>query len=212
MRISCTQLESFRLFSEQDWMTEEAMLATIRGDAADGPQLRLGRAFENVLMDPERYAVPLGYVYDAGYLQYRFDAKDMDPCLALVDPDGVFQVKGVKAYGQGVDVVAKADQIAGARIHEWKTTTGSFDVDKYLTSLQWRFEADIFQPRALTYHVFVLDDHENGVVGVRGIETFSLYPYPELEQDCREWLRKFCAYVTARGLDGVLRARQLQAA
>jgi hypothetical protein len=82
-----------------------------------------------------------------------FDDATMREPLALVDRRGVFQVKSTKAYGD-CTVVAKADTIVGAHIGEWKTTTSTFDVEKYLQSCQWRFELDIFGAPQLTYHVF----------------------------------------------------------
>ena len=69
--------------------------------------------------------------------------------------------------------------------------------------------ADIFQPARITYHVFCLYENAyNGVIELRGIETFNLYPYPELHQDCCDLLGRFVEYVKAKGLDGMLRERQ----
>jgi len=64
----------------------------------------------------------------------------------------------------------------------------------------------------VTYHVFLLDDHGNGVVGLKGIESFNLYPYDDLHQDCAALVQQFASYVTAKGLDGLLRERQAAAA
>ena len=208
MRISATQLEAFRLFTVEDWMTTEMLEASIRGEQPDSPQMALGRAFENILMEPARYAVPRGFVSDG----YQFSDDTMARCLALVDRRGVFQVKATKRYRDDIDVVAKADQVVGVALAEWKTTTGSFDVEKYLPSLQWRFMVDIFQAKAVQYHVFVLDDHGNSVVDVRSIESFSVYPYRHLAQDCEAWVSQFADYVRARGLDAQLRLRQIEAA
>lgn len=215
MRISTTTLESFRLWRQpdQDWMTEESLIDTIRGRFVPNAAVRLGGAFGKVLETPEKYEVPLGYVFDdAGHLQYQFSHATMAPALALMDhTHGVFEAKATKEYGD-CTVVAVADQLVGARLIEHKTTTGTFDFEKYAASCQWRFMVDIFRPASVTYHIFLLDDHENGVVELKGIESFNLYPYPELHQDCCDLLAEFCEYVTARGLDGLLRERQKAAA
>lgn len=209
MRISATTLESFRLYLDpaNEWFTEDKMLATIKGEVVDTPEMALGRAFESVLMDPDRYRVANGFLY----ADYTFSDATMARPLALVDRRGVFQVKTTKRYG-AVDVVSKADQLLGAQIHEWKTTQSTFDAEKYLASYQQRFMLDAFEAALVTYHVFSLDDHGNGVVEVRDIHTLNVFPYAALHQDCCELLAAFVDYVTTQRLDGLLRARQVAAA
>lgn len=208
LRISTTTLESFRLFSQpdQEWMTEDALLATIRGEFTPTPAINLGLAFGRVLEQPERFRVPNGYRCD----DYTFDDATMSRPLALFDRSGVFEAKATKVYGDAV-VVAKADYLHGLHCREFKTTTGSFDVEKYAESCQWRFLLDIFEAALVTYDVFLLEDHDNGVATLRGIESFNLFPYAELRLDCQELVGEFVSYVTVKGLDGLLRERQRRA-
>lgn len=205
MRISTTTLESYRLFMEpdQDWMPEAELLATIRGEFRPTPAVLLGHAFGKVLEDPDRYQVPGGYRFG----DFSFSESTLAPALALIDRRGVFEAKATKAYG-ACTVVAKADHLRGAHLSEFKTTGFTFNFDKYAASCQWRFMVDLFEASKVTYHVFLLDDHENGVAELRGIETFNLYPYAALHQDCGDLVTRFAAYVTAKGLDGLLRDRQ----
>jgi len=209
VRISTTTLESFRLWSQpdQDWMTEESLIDTIRGKFVPTPAVLLGSAFGQVLETPEPFKVDGGYRCG----DYTFDDATMAEPLALIDRRGVFEAKAMRRYGDD-DVVAKADHLYGAHLSEFKTTTGYFDYDKYEASCQWRFMVDIFEPVKVTYHIFRLNDHGNGVVELRGIDSFDLYPYPALHQDCAELLSRFVSYVTLRGLDGLLRQRQADAA
>jgi hypothetical protein len=209
MRISTTTLESFRLFMEpeQEWMTEDALLATIRGVFTPTPAISLGLAYGKVLEDPDRFQVPGGYRCNG----FNFADATIAPALALIDRRGIFEAKAAKAYGPH-EVVAKADHLLGAHLSEFKTTGSTFSFDKYADSCQWRFMTDIFEPRQVTYHVFLLDDHENGVAELRGIESFNLYPYAELHQDCCDLLGRFVDYVTVKGLDGLLDDRQKAAA
>lgn len=193
---------------DQDWMTEQALIDTITGKFEPTVPVLIGSAFGKVLEDPDRFKVPGGYRCGG----YTFDEATMREPLALMDHRyGVFEAKGSRAYGP-VDVVAKADQIVGAHLKEHKTTLGTFDFDKYAASCQWRFMADIFEPAKITYHVFLLEDHENGVVSLKGIESFDLYPYPGLHDDCCALLNRFVDYVTLKGFDALLRERQRVAA
>ena len=207
MRISATTLESFRLWSQpdQEWMSEDQLIASIRGEFTPTPAVELGKAFGAVLETPDTYVTTGGFQYGS----YFFPDDVMRPALALTDHEhGVFEAKGTREYGD-CTVVAKADQLVGARLYEHKTTLGYFDFDKYAASCQWRFMADIFRPVSITYHVFLLDgSDEDGPIDLRGIESFTLYPYQGLHDDCAALVREFSAYVTARGLDGLLRDRQ----
>lgn len=216
MRISTTTLESFRLFEQPDtdWMTEAELMATIRGQFTGNRKVHIGQAFGRVLEHPDRYRVPGGYRVPIRGTEEFIELGDevMSAPLALIVPGSVFEAKGVRRYGAH-DVVAKADQMTGARIIETKATLGTFDFHKYADGCQWRFMADIFQPRAITYHVFVLDEDEaNGVIRLKATESFNLFPYPELHQDCRDLVSRFVEYVRWRGLDVVLEQRQAEAA
>lgn len=206
MRISATTLESYRLWRDpdQEWMSEDDLRDSILNIWKPTHKVELGSAFGKVLEDPDRYLAPGGFRCDG----FAFARDVMEPCLDVVDRRGVFEAKALKRYGD-VDVVSKADHVFGARLSEFKTTTSSFDVKRYLDSYQWRFMADAFQPSVITYHVFCLYEcQSNGVIELRSIESFNLFPYPNLQDDCGELLREFCGYVTARGLDTVLRQRQ----
>lgn len=213
MRISATQLESFRLFMQpdQDWMSEDELIATIRGQFVPNHKVNLGSAFGRVLEDPDAYLVPGGFRVKVGGESFEFGMDVMEPCLDLIDRRGVFEAKAVKTY-DGHDVASKADHLLGAHLSEFKTTLSSFNFDKYADSCQWRLMADAFRPTRITYRVFCLDEATNGVIGLKSIECFDLYPYPAMAADCRRLVREFAIYVEAKGLADVLNARQAAAA
>jgi len=217
MRISTTTLESFRLFMdpEQEWMSEDDLAATIRGEFVPNHKVLLGLAFGTVLETPEPYRVTGGYRISPRGCAETFELSDdvMGPALALIDrPRTVFEAKALGRFGPH-DVVAKADQLVGGRLFETKTTLSTFDFDKYAQACQWRFMLDIFQAASCTYHVFCLFESEaTKVIELRSVETFTLYPYPGLRQDCEALVREFESYVTAKGLDGYLNIRRVEAA
>lgn len=213
MRISATTLESFRLFMQpyQDWMSEDELLATIRGQFVPNHKVNLGSAFGKVLEDPDRYLAPGGFRLTVNGETFEFGRDVMEPCLALIDRRGVFEAKAVTAYGPH-DVVCQADHLLGGDLSEFKATLGTFDADKYLASCQWRYMADAFKPQRITYRIFCLSEATNGVIELRSIENLPVYPYPALHQDCADLVREFASYVTAKGLDGLLRERQRTAA
>jgi hypothetical protein len=205
VRISTTTLESYRLWRDpnQEWMSEDDLIATINGVWTPNHKVLLGSAFGKVLEDPDKYLVPGGFECQG----FGFDRDVIEPCLAVIDRRGIFEVKASRRYDD-CDVVAMADHMLGSHLSEFKTTLSSFDVSKYMDACQWRFMADIFQPTQITYHVFCLHEATNGVIELKSIESFNLYPYAGLHEDCCALVREFKGYVTARGVDGVLRDRQ----
>jgi len=223
MRASATTIESFRLWRdpEQAWMSEADLLATIRGEFTPNRGILIGQAFGKILENPDKYRVSGGYrtkhwplVEDGEkkWLAFHFSDATMAGPLAIAVRHGVYEAKAQKQYGD-VLIVSKADMLVGADLHEFKTTLNSFDAEKYAVSSQWRFMASAFQPRRITYHVFLLREGKGSEAGVvvgelRDIETMPLYPYAELDRDCADLARDFAAYVTQRGLDGMLRERQ----
>lgn len=212
MRISATQLESFRLFMSpnQEWMGEDELAATIRGEFVPNHKVNLGSAFGRVLETPEAYAVDGGYRLTVNGETFEFGADVMAEPLALIDRRGIFEAKTVKSYGPH-DVASKADHVLGGDLSEFKTTLSTFDFDKYAQSCQWRYMADAFQPKRITYRVFCLSEATNGVIELRSVESFNLYPYAGLHQDCARLVMDFVAYVEAKGLADVLNARQAAA-
>ncbi len=213
MRISATQLESFRLYMEpeQDWMSEDDILATIRGQFVPNHKVNLGLAYGRVLERPDCYRRNGGYALDVNGEWFEFGDDVIEPAIALIDYEtSVFEAKVVKSYGPH-DVASKADCLRGAELHEFKTTLSSFDFDKYADSYQWRYMVDAFQPVRVTYHVFLLNEGSNGVIELRGIESFHLYPYAELHRDCSDMVRAFADFAGSKGLTALLDARQAAA-
>src|SRR5579862_6325036 len=110
MRVSATTLESFRLWSdpEQEWLTEDDLLASIRGQFVPTAQVELGSAFGQILEAPDRFRVPGGYACKG----YTFSDETMVEPLKLMDHrQGVFEAKAAKDYPGGVTVISRADQL-----------------------------------------------------------------------------------------------------
>lgn len=220
MRVSATTLESFRLYMEADFMPEAELIETIQGVFRPNKKMMLGQAFGRCLEKPEKYRQDAGEFAEAPYyrvpirvgeewVEYIFSEAMMQPCLDVFDRRGVFEAKATKEYGD-VTVVAKVDQLLGTGIIENKTKLSQFDFDKYQESYQWRFMLDLFDgATSVSYNVFLLhEDKDDGSYSLKDIEQFTLYPYPDLHQDCVEMVGRFTEYVKQRGLEDVLREKQ----
>jgi len=207
MRISTTTIESFRLWQTGDWMSEEDLQATIKGEFVPTFNTELGKHYHAILEEPEPYRSLFGY----GRGGFQFEAAAIDEMLARINPAGVPEVKTARELlvaGAGVvHLVSKCDWIAGLHIDEFKTTLEGFDAEKYMASYQWRIMTMLFEATSVSYHVALLKD-ETEKITLRGIESLNVFPYPQLEADVRHLLREFVHYVNLRGLGDILRERQ----
>jgi len=215
MRISTTMLESFRLYlrPEETWPTEETLLATIRREFQPTRQMVIGQAFGRILERPSAYRIDGGYCVQSQEFGDIILGDDViGPALELIQPTTVFEPKGVKEYA-GHEVVARADQLHGADLIETKTTFAGYNIERYLESAQWRYLADIFAVPRVTYQVYVLDEHSNGVIALKSLEIVPVYAYPTLHRACEALVEQFVAYIDLKdrsglGLRAMLHARQ----
>src|SRR5262245_11170919 len=196
MRISTTTLEAFRLF-RAGRKPEAELLATITRTFVPTYRVRLGRAYGRILEQPDVHRVSGGYACG----EFRFEADAVDPALATIDRRSAgFEVPHARRYGAHT-VVAKVDHIRGAEITEFKTRVGGgYHPDRYASSVQWRFELDVFRAVSVTYRIF----HLTAGLALSAIEELPLYPSPALEANCFALGDAFVHYVRRRGLEAHL--------
>ena len=201
MRISTTTLDKFHLADTaptaalRERFTAE-LIDQIRGAFTETPSLLLGRAYDAILCNPDRYRTERGYAYG----QYRFEADTIDPAIATIDYRGLFQVKSTRAYGLHT-VVAKVDHVLGSDVTEFKTRIGTVRLDRYASSYQWRFELDVLGAATVTYRVFRLSQDP---YALEQIEELPLFGYPRLHDDCCDPVAGFVAFVRRHRLEGFL--------
>lgn len=209
MRISTTTLESFRLYMEMDWMTEEKLLDSIKGVFVPTPQMMAGSAYHKILEAPDAFRQTDGAYVCEGR---RFPSSSVLPALELIDLAGPCELKETKVYrigGRDVTVVAQVDQLLRSWIIERKTKWSPFDYAGYADSFQWRFYLDIFDGASgVCYQVFCMDEDKDGSYTLGDIHTMRFYPYVGMRTDLTELLEQFLAYVDRRQLAGYLRNKE----
>ena len=218
MRVSATNLDSFRLFLTQDWMKEADLLDTLRGESTPTPPMMLGTAFGRALERPERWwdekrgeyvvYVKLGDAWE----EYVFPRHLVDSQLALFNREGIFEARMSQVYA-GVTVIAKADYLLGHDLQENKTTLKTFNFDKYERSIQWRFMLDMLDIPKIQYNVFCLKrDRKTDELRMDRVHTFNLFSYADMHADCVRLVRDFLVYVHAKpGLVEVLAEKEKRA-
>jgi hypothetical protein len=190
---------------EEDWYPEADLIAHIKGEYIERPEMKLGRSYHALLEKPQRSLSGL-YEHDG----LCFEDSAIENMLDLIEP-GLFEVKTTKdvivpGYGI-VTLVTKCDHIRGAAISEFKTTLDSFDAEKYLGSVQWKTMLMLFEASLVTYHVALLReerDHDYAQqvprYSLRSIESLNTFGYPAMQAEVLALVKDFCSYVRGRGL------------
>lgn len=211
LRISATLLESFRLYSKNDWYQESDLIDSIKGQLKQTPKMKLGQAFHYLLEHPQ---LSLAGFYE--HRDHRFHPSCIQDVLARVDARGVFESKIEKVIGntrEGDDLVlvTKADHIYGLHLSEFKAPLkATFDAEKYMESYQWRVMAWLYEAQKITYHVACLELGQD-CFELRTLDSIDVYPYAGLEQDVRALLRELIRYLRLKKLDSFLRRDDVKA-
>lgn len=202
MRISVTELESWRLYQQGDeWVDFAELVRRMTPDVGkvETNAMRFGTAFHSILEDASvgsniKNQVSNGVQFDVDceYDLWLPPIREIKVELPLV------------IDGMDVTLVGKADAVNGLEVFDHKLVK-QFDVEKYLDSLQWRAYLLMFEARKFTYNIFESDQDTN-YCRIRAIHQFSCCRYPEIERDVlfavRDLARFLRDYVPIRKTHG----------
>ena len=196
IRISTTTLESFRRVVETEYGDETELIASIKGQVKPTWQMEAGTAWGESIQAGENT-----------WKGYQFAKDDIADARKLLGP-GLWEVKGTRRfdiYQLPVEVVAKVDHIRGDDIQENKAKFSPADSRDYESSLQWRFYLAVHEAASVRYNLFSIGERDgDGFWPLRGILSFSFFPYVSLEADCRRWVSRFVGWAADRQLLGFL--------
>jgi len=194
IRISTTQIESYRRIVQTDYGSEEELIAQIMGKPfAPSHAMQAGSAWHFMLEHSDTYNV-------VNNLVFRQD--DVDKAIEFIGP-GVWEVKATKTYdlpGQPVTVVAQADHVHGKVITDNKLSLSGLDLKRYEPSLQWRLYLDIHQAYKFIYNRWYFTEPQECSFVLKEVMSSSFSPYPGLERDCRHWIADFLGWAASKNL------------
>lgn len=208
LRISTTTLEQYRRLVATEWGDEAELIASIRGEPFKPSwQMEAGTAWHSVLEAPrshERWDDATDHESGAYYQSgdYTFNAAHVAKALEHIGR-GLWEVKATREI-EGALIVAKADHVRGTLLQDNKTKFSTIDPRDYEPALQWRFYLLIHDAACLRYNLFAFSEPKDGYCALRDIVSFKFWPYPALEADCRQWVRRFIDWADSRGLLGYL--------
>jgi hypothetical protein len=180
IRLSVTDLETFRYWQERDDGTLEDLIAQLTGAVEPTPQMRAARAFHKAFEDLGRDVESLDRLTVDGY---TFDF-EMDGALAM-PPIRELKAEGLWQTPSGpVTLVGKVDGLAGLTVHDYKLSE-RFEAERYLDSWQWRAYLTMFHARRFVYEVFqcYYDRADPTRVHIVDLHPLAFDRYPQMEQD-----------------------------
>jgi len=158
-----SHLEEYRRWKEMEGIEPNWLVTRLTTDETTEKMLA-GTAFHKAFETAE--AQEYNVLTANGY---RFDILcDAEICLPQLQ-----EVTLAKPYG---DLLVRGTL----------KTTGQFDPDRYLESLQWRLYLDLSEADRFDYHVFVISEAGEKHYEVYGYHQLTQYRYPRLHKDCME--------------------------
>lgn len=199
IRLRVSDLDQWERFvrpaQEEFEISPAEFLAIMKRQGPETDAMRAGSAFHSVLESAQPGAVMLNA--EAGGFRFHF-AGDLDVNVApfreiMTDktyptPNGLVLLRG------------KVDGYGGIEVVDYKLTFGSFDAERYASSLQWRAYLDMMEAKRFRYVVFEarLDGAE---VTVRSAHELTFWAYRDMAEDVRATVAELAEYVAAHVLE-----------
>jgi hypothetical protein len=174
MRVTVTNLETFRLYRTEDWMDLDHLMSSFTGNEAFDPfTSQLGEAFHEALRK-----IGTGEFTYLQHGRFRFDLSRIEGELALYP---LRELRASKKYRVGddeIEVRGRVDGTDGVAVEDHKLKFGTFDAERYADSVQWKLYLDIMGGKQFRYNVFEGPDSDS--VAMRSSRAaWLMCPCPE---------------------------------
>jgi hypothetical protein len=196
LRVSASDVDTFRRFRDDDDFPVEALLRQLRRQEPATLRMDAGSALHKILEEADIAAGVLildkaETVYNGNRFRFRFD---LDAEVALAPVRELKRTRRMQVRGHNVTLVAKVDLLDGLKVKDHKYAKG-FDAENYVDSFQWRAYLDVFGADEFVYNIFVGDlEAKTGVWVVDEFHAWSCFRYPGMEKDVFNQLDRFVEF------------------
>jgi hypothetical protein len=205
LRISVSDLDSYRYWKGAEDQDLEVLLGRLRGDEPPSPQMAAGQAFHK-LMEEAKEGEILGRDVDGWKIRFSLD---IDIELALPPIRELKTECPLETPSGRILLVGKVDAMDGLTVRDYKLTE-RFDAERYVDSLQWRAYLMMFGGNRFIYDVFQAG-YADDLVTIYDYHALSFYPYPNMEKDVLREVHAL-AEIVARYLPEKTRSHEEMAA
>jgi hypothetical protein len=189
VRLSVTDVDSWRYYKASEEMDMDALLRRLRKQEPPTQKMFAGRALHKVLEHAQFGAMESA---EAEGFTFRFAADCDVPILPVRELKGEVQL--VTPAGL-VTLVGVIDGSDGA-IYDHKLTE-RFDAERYAESYQWRCYLLMFGARKFVYNVF--EGREGNAANewvIHGFQQFPLYAYDAMKSDVLREVTELAEFVS----------------
>lgn len=175
IRISASDLESFRYWKNDEDSTLEELLRRLRHEEPPTENMAAGKAFAK-FMETARAAEVESAEVDGWEFYFDLDAEMPISPVRELKAEVVYQTP----YGP-VTLVGMTDGLDGIVVHDQKLTE-RWDPERYMDSLQWRVYLVIFKAKKFRYDIFV-GKYSGKRVAITDYHPMDFWSYPGIEAD-----------------------------
>lgn len=197
MRVSVSDIETYRYYKQHEDVTLEHCLSQLRRQTPPSPAMAAGRALHGIL-EHAAYGEPEAIsVKGDGYV-FHFNCEINLQVPIVRELKGEIEIETPTATVTLVGIVDAMD----TAVYDYKLT-GRFDAEKYADSYQWRCYLLMFRANRFVYRVFVGKENSQGA-GFDG-ENFTdwtiyeyhelpVYRYPGMDDDVKREIAEYAAF------------------
>lgn len=187
LRISASDVDSYRWFRDDDEAELADFLADIRRQSEPTLPMLAGRAFHTALENATQ-----GEFIRLGSDGFTFDF-EIDGQIELPD---VREHKVTREFIIGdctVTLVGKVDAIHGLRIDDHKLTT-RFDAERFFNSYQWRIYLLLFAADEFRWNIFEARDPKEKHYTIHALHPLRMHRYPNMREDVIRELERYVEF------------------
>ncbi len=187
MRISVTDLDSWRYYKASEDMDLTQFLTRLRREEPPSKSMLAGRALHKLLETAEGEIE----IAEADGFKFRFQADCAIPLLPVKEMKGEMEIRTPVGPVTLVGVVDGMDGV----IYDHKLTE-RFDAERYANSYQWRCYLTMFGARRFVYNAFeAKEDEKLGEWVVWGFHQLPLFAYEGMRADVEREVSEFAYFL-----------------
>ncbi len=191
IHVRVSQMEGLRYWKDQEESTLADLVARLRGDGPESPQMQAGKALAKFFEHADDQAYGEAYV-DGWSFDFQLEAEFSRPAHRELEGSMV-----IETPSGPVLLTGHCDGLGGRTIHDQKLTE-KWDAERYLDSLQWRAYLVLFEADTFTYDVFVGrygTGRNQGQVTVTDYHPMTFYAYPDMRRDVERAVAELAAVI-----------------
>lgn len=210
-----TNIEAFRQFitagdeDEKPWINEPSLINTLKGIESFNVKADYGTAGHSIIENAAKYRTNTGYQVK----DFTFTEAQAKPMINHAQEHAMWtrEVPLSKLYHLpkfDIILTGTTDAIEGCQLRDTKFKFGSFDVQDFVDSIQWRLYLDMVGLDIFWYDFFRVKGFKTmadcGKAVIDDVESMMVKRYEGMDGDIMEVLNEFADYITFKGFTDLI--------